>query len=104
MNSIHDMAGMHGMGPIVRERDEPVFHEEWEGRALALARAMMAGFCFNLDEFRYAQERMEPAGYLNSSYYQRWLEGTLTLLVEKGVLSQEEFAARLAQLGQGEGP
>ena len=35
MNGVHDMGGMHGMGPIQCERDEPVFHEPWEeiGRA-----------------------------------------------------------------------
>ena len=37
MNGIHDMGGMHGMGPIVYEKNEPVFHEPWEGRAWALS-------------------------------------------------------------------
>ncbi len=27
MNGVHDMGGMHGMGPIKYEKDEPVFHE-----------------------------------------------------------------------------
>ena len=39
MNGIHDMGGMHGMGPIRREEDEPVFHEPWESRVFALRRA-----------------------------------------------------------------
>ena len=25
MNGIHDMGGMHGFGPIVLEKEEPVF-------------------------------------------------------------------------------
>ncbi len=25
MNGVHDMGGMHGMGPIAREAREPVF-------------------------------------------------------------------------------
>ena len=36
MNSIHDMGGMHGMGPVEIEADEPVFHAEWEQRIFAL--------------------------------------------------------------------
>ena len=36
MNGIHDMGGMHGMGPIEPESNEPVFHEPWEGRVYAL--------------------------------------------------------------------
>ena len=31
MNSIHDMGGMHGFGPIVAEEEEPVFRAAWEG-------------------------------------------------------------------------
>ena len=36
MNGIHDMGGMHGLGPIEAEKNEPVFHARWEGRVLAL--------------------------------------------------------------------
>jgi nitrile hydratase len=28
MNGIHDMGGMHGFGPVAREDDEPVFHQQ----------------------------------------------------------------------------
>lgn len=98
MNSIHDMGGMQGFGAIVREEDEPVFHHEWEGKALALARIALAGGLFNLDEFRHVQERMPPAQYLTIPYYERWLEGTIIMLAEKGVISADEFEARLAEL------
>ncbi len=98
MNGVHDMGGLPGLGAIPREENEPVFHEEWEGRTMALARAMLAGSYFNLDEFRHAMERIEPSYYLRSSYYERWLEGTITLLLEKGVITQEEFEARLDDL------
>ncbi len=103
MNGVHDVGGMHGLGPIVREEDEPVFHEEWEGRTLALARAMLGGEFFNLDEFRHAMERMEPSSYLRSSYYERWLEGSINLLLEKGVITREEFEARLDDLAERKG-
>ena len=98
MNGIHDMGGVHGYGPIVREENEPVFHHEWEGKALALARTGLAGGHFNLDEFRHAMERIPPVEYLSISYYERWLEGTLMMLAEKGVLSGEEFQARLDEM------
>ena len=39
-NSIHDMGGMHGFGPVEEEPDEPVFHETWESRVYAMNRAM----------------------------------------------------------------
>jgi nitrile hydratase len=45
-----------------------------------------------IDEHRDAIERMRPADYLNSSYYERWLAGLCTLLIERGLLSPEELA------------
>ena len=69
---------------------------------MALARAMMGGEFFNLDEFRHAMERIEPSHYLRSSYYERWLEGNITLLLEKGVITREEFDTRLADLAKAE--
>ena len=98
MNGIHDMGGMHGFGSIMKTVDAPQFHEAWERRTMGMVNAAMAGFQFSVDEFRYAIERMAPAHYLGSSYYEHWLEGTLTLLIEKGVFSQAEFDAQIADL------
>ena len=36
MNGVHDMGGMHGMGPVEIEKNEPGFHTEWEKRVFAL--------------------------------------------------------------------
>jgi len=73
MNGIHDMGGMHGLGPVVREQHEPVFHQRWEGRVYGLSRLLRFGGRWNLDAFRYAQEQTPPAEYLRLSYYERWL-------------------------------
>jgi nitrile hydratase len=62
MNGIHDMGGMHGMGPIDHEQNEPVFHEEWEGRVYAITRLLRAGGGRqNLDNSRYLIELLPPA-------------------------------------------
>ena len=98
MNGIHDMGGMHGMGPIVHEENEPVFHHAWERRAFAIN--MAAGFLgeWNIDMSRYAREQMPPAEYLATSYYEHWLWGLERLLVEKGLLTQAEIERRVAEL------
>ena len=73
MNGVHDMGGMHGMGPVVHEKDEPVFHEGWEGRVYALTLLVRAGGGrWNIDAGRYEIERIPPAEYLRMSYYERW--------------------------------
>jgi nitrile hydratase beta subunit len=71
MNGIHDMGGMHGMGPIVYEPNEPVFHEPWEGRAWALS--LLSPFhTGRRRNFRYEHEILPPADYLRFSYYERF--------------------------------
>lgn len=95
MNGIHDVGGMDGFGPVDTDADETGFHERWEGEAYALFVATLGNGVANLDEFRYAIERMAPADYLGSSYYERWLTAFETLLVENDVLERDELASRI---------
>jgi nitrile hydratase subunit beta len=101
MNGVHDLGGMHGMGPINPEKDEPVFHSDWERRAFGVMMATFAGGHYNVDEFRHGIERMDPAEYLRSSYYEHWLHTIETNLVEKGVITREELERKWAELGKG---
>ncbi|MGB1548576.1 MAG: hypothetical protein ACPHIA_08625 [Alphaproteobacteria bacterium] len=103
MSGVHDLAGRPGFGPIVREADEPVFHEEWERRMFAVMMATFASGEFNLDEFRYAIEQMAPKEYLESSYYEHWLFAVERLLVQKGLISEAELRAMRAKIEKGEG-
>lgn len=100
MNDAHDLGGAAGFGPIGPEKDEPVFHADWERRAFALTLA--AGFLgeWNLDMSRHARERMQPDEYLAASYYERWMHGLETLLVEKGMLTRREIDRRVAELAE----
>jgi len=97
VNGIHDLGGMQGFGPIEREENEPVFHARWEGRVRAMMKTGERLGLYNLDEFRWAVERMDPAAYLASSYYEKWLAAIERLYVEKGVITQEELINRLQQ-------
>ncbi|MBT7354308.1 MAG: nitrile hydratase subunit beta [Acidiferrobacteraceae bacterium] len=101
MSGGHDLGGLSGLGPIAPEPEssEPVFHAEWEKRVFALT--MASGFLrrWNLDESRHARERQHPADYLRNSYYENWLAGLQTLLVEKDLLSAKELATGASQSG-----
>ena len=61
MNGVHDMGGMHGMGPVQPEINEPVFHERWESRVYVLTRAIGPWRKWNIDTGRYYIERIAPA-------------------------------------------
>jgi len=89
MDGIHDMGGMHCMGPMIRETDEPVFHADWERRMFGVMLSLIGKGQFSVDSFRYAIERMEPAEYLQTSYYEHWLHAVETLLRERGVIPGE---------------
>ena len=92
MNGIHDLGGMHGMGAVITEENEPPFHHEWERRTFSLFASLFVGGHFNVDMFRHANERMNPAHYLEESYYEHWMHAFETLLLEKGVITPEELA------------
>ena len=91
MNGVHDMGGMHGMGPVEIEKNEPVFHAEWESRVFALMVATAFLRKWNIDMGRHSRERMPPAQYLAATYYERWLFGLRTLLVEEGLVGAREL-------------
>ena len=93
MTRIHDVGGMHGFGPVHPEENEPLFHAVWEGRVFAIVRLLLDRGVFELDELRYAIERLDPRDYLEMSYYERWLAAAERLLVEKGVLEPGELDA-----------
>jgi nitrile hydratase len=93
MNGIHDMGGMHGMGPLRRETAEPVFHEPWEGRVFAMTLAARAGGKGNLDNSRYQLESLPPADYLRMSYYERWFTRLTGQLVRSETVTPEELEA-----------
>jgi nitrile hydratase len=92
VNGAHDMGGMQGFGPVVREKDEPVFHSRWERRVLAINVAVGACGAWTIDMSRSAREDRVPAEYLALSYYAIWLAGLERLTVEKGLLTALELA------------
>ena len=93
MNGIHDLGGMQGFGPVESEANEPVFHDTWEGRVLALNRAMGYARLWNIDMSRAAIEKMPPDLYLTRSYYAKWLLRLEELLIERGLIDADELAA-----------
>ena len=92
MNSIHDLGGMHGFGAIDAERDEPPFHEAWEGRAGGILEVMTFPAGFTVDRFRYLRETLRPDLYLTQNYYEQWIYIAEQALLESGMISLEELA------------
>ena len=93
MNGVHDMGGLQGFGPVRPERDEPVFHADWERQAMGLTVLMGGTGQWNLDQARSARESLPPALYLSSSYYQIWIEALERLMLARGLVHPDELLA-----------
>ena len=110
MDGVHDLGGLDGFGPVEIEADEPVFHEPWERREFRANLAVWGALQVPGGRFRHSIERIPPAQYLSSSYYENWLTGIATLLVEAGVVTGDELERRaggafpLARADRGDPP
>ncbi len=100
MNTIHDMGGMDGFGPVGPEENEPVFHHRWEGRVFALTRAVGRwGRGRNWPGFRFTLESIPPEEYLRMSYYERWFHMVASRLLGSGLVTEAELETGYADSG-----
>ena len=93
MNGAQDLGGMMGFGPVEAEKNEPIFHADWEKRALGISLCSSALGEWNIDISRHARETLHPADYLSSSYYEIWTKGLVKLLASSGLVSADELTA-----------
>ena len=91
MNGVHDMGGMQCYGPIEPDANEPLFHEPWERKVLALTLAMGATGQWNLDQSRFARESLPPSVYLTTGYYRIWLAALEHLMLVRGLVTTTEL-------------
>jgi len=91
VNGGQDLGGMQGFGAVIEEANEPNFHAEWEGRAMAMVVALGALGQWNIDQSRHARESLNPADYLAFPYYRIWIEGVEKLLLDRGLITPDEL-------------
>jgi nitrile hydratase len=84
------MGGVHGLGPIAPDPDEPMFHADWERRVHALVIASPTRG--NIDAGRHQRELIPGPEYLRMTYYERWFAALCAMLVRGGAVTAEELA------------
>jgi len=104
MDGIADLGGTDGWGPAhPPPPGEPVFAEQWEGRAFALTLLSMGRVSGqNLDAFRRALGELDRPAYFDDGYYGRWLNASEQMLVESAILAPGAVDARARNI-RGEG-
>jgi nitrile hydratase len=91
----HDLGGIGGFGPVRTADGELTHHEPWELRAQVLAFAACRGA-------RPWIEGLDPATYLTTTYYGRWLLAAERAAVSKAIVSSDVLADWQRRVGSGE--
>ncbi len=100
MDGIHDLGGRQGFGPVAVSRTDTPLENHWEAAVFTIINQLLRqGVAPNVDYFRHAIERIDPLCYLADGYYGRWLGAAEAMLVEAGVLTQDQISAAMSQLG-----
>jgi Nitrile hydratase beta subunit len=92
--------GHHDMGGLPAGRVEPDEHDyaEWERRVDALVTLLRTDGTITVDELRKNIEAIGPAAYDRMSYYERWITSLTQTLLQRGVITTAELAARLPKV------
>jgi hypothetical protein len=96
MRRPNDVGGLPA-GPIRPRGHEP---EPWELLMTALVSTVgpAKAKINRIDEFRRAREDLEPGFYESLTYFERWAQGFINLMEEKGFLTRAEVEARVAEI------
>ena len=94
--AITDIGGLPA-GPIDTHEHEPTMTERRIDAMMMLMRQKPRAF-WGADENRRTIESLTPEFYEGSAYYERWVTVMRSLFVEKGILTDEEIEAKLAEV------
>eukprot|EP00929_Paragymnodinium_shiwhaense_P021049 TRINITY_DN13833_c0_g1_i1.p1 TRINITY_DN13833_c0_g1~~TRINITY_DN13833_c0_g1_i1.p1 ORF type:complete len:495 (+),score=66.82 TRINITY_DN13833_c0_g1_i1:56-1486(+) len=89
-SGVHDVGGIDALlkGPLdVREKPS----EFWERQTHALVVSLIGAEKMKVDEMRRTIEHLHPVHYASWSYYEKWAAGTAQVLLERGVIHNEEL-------------
>jgi len=96
--SHHDMGGLPADKVAYEEHD----YEQWERRIDALM-MILSGIkgperMITVDELRKNIETLPPDAYERMSYYDRWVTSITQTLIQRGVITTEELAKKMAEI------
>lgn len=91
MSRVHDMGGRYGDGPVDPAPGEPMFHQPWHRRAMALTLAAGAAGRWSIDASRHARESLAPKDYARFSYYEKWIAAVANLALARGLVTRQEL-------------
>jgi hypothetical protein len=94
----HDMGGL----PAGRVEHDEHDYEQWERRVDGLM-MILSGIkgprrMITVDELRKNIEALPPDAYERMNYYDRWVTSITQTLIQRGVITSEELARKMAEI------
>lgn len=96
MRSHHDMGG-EPAGPVEKTEHD---YAPWEKRvdALMVLLSDRERSLMKVDELRKNIEAIGPDAYEKMTYYERWITSITSTLLQRGAISSDELAKKLADV------
>jgi hypothetical protein len=96
----HDMGGQ----PAGKVRRTEHAYDDWELRVDAMM-MLLVGVVgdakrMTVDELRKNIESLPPADYDRLGYYERWVISLTQTMIQRGVITTDELARKLAEVGK----
>ncbi|MBI1492714.1 nitrile hydratase subunit beta [Halocynthiibacter styelae] len=89
MDTIHDLGGKQGFGPVDVNEPEAPWHYDWEGRMWAMAQSSR-NTSVTIDWWRHVVEQLPPHAYMTIPYFEKWCMTDLALGVDCGTFTMED--------------
>ena len=98
------IGSMEGAAALPRSNGELVFQAPWEGRAFGLAVSLYDSGRYPWTDFagRLVTEIAADEDASTGRYYEHWLAAFERLMLDQGLLSEQELDARTAEYQSGE--
>jgi hypothetical protein len=93
---VHDLGG-EPAGPVELAEHERTFFDQRVDAMMRLLAHPEHGY-YTVDAMRRAIESLSREDYFGLGYYERWVRAMRRLVVEKGLLSEDEINRKLAAL------
>jgi hypothetical protein len=96
--AFHDMGGL----PADKVAYDEHHYDRWERRVDALMMILSgikgAKRLMTVDELRKNIEALPPDAYESMGYYERWVTSVTQTMIQRGVISTEELARKMAEV------
>ena len=95
---VHDMGGLDAARIAYTEHDYALWEKRVDALNVLLSHQDRRLIC--VDELRWNIESLGAAAYERMTYYERWIHAITQALIQRGVITIDELAHKMAEVEQ----